>query len=256
MKNKLTAELTVCGFNAVLALAETHPNKIKRLFFNKDRAKAFGPTCKYLAENKKPYRLVEDEELFKLSKTEHHQGVVAIISMPELPELTHETMAQWAAEAKNILILEDIGNSHNLGAIARSAAFFGIKAIVLHDTGKASEITTSAYRVAEGGMEHVELFCTADLGSVVEGLPEAYRIIGADHRGRFTINEAGAMPTEGKGCAIVLGNEEDGISFRTRRLCSWMVRIPGAGALESLNVAQAAAIFMSRLPVTEKEKPE
>jgi TrmH RNA methyltransferase len=181
---------------------------------------------------------------------------VAIISMPELPELTHETMAQWAAEAKNILILEDIGNSHNLGAIARSAAFFGIKAIVLHDTGKASEITTSAYRVAEGGMEHVELFCTADLGSVVEGLPEAYRIIGADHRGRFTINEAGAMPTEGKGCAIVLGNEEDGISFRTRRLCSWMVRIPGAGALESLNVAQAAAIFMSRLPVTEKEKPE
>ena len=133
MRNKLTDELAICGLKAVLAAVEFHPETINRLFLREDRFNLFTKTCKKLAERKRPYKICENEELERISKSVHHQGVVAMIREPAVEPLTREDLDLWAQEGKTGLILHEIGNDHNLGAIARAAAFFDSHFLVLNE---------------------------------------------------------------------------------------------------------------------------
>ena len=91
-------ELAVCGFEAVKALAAEHPEKISRLFFAGSRAKMFGSLCKYLAQRKRLYRLVQsDAELEKLCGSVHHQGVVAMIEEPHITAVTPKKLQCYCA---------------------------------------------------------------------------------------------------------------------------------------------------------------
>ena len=104
MGKKFEKELPVCGFESCLALAKYHPEKISRLFFSEKRAKQFGEVCKYLASNKRLYRIVSDDELEKLSESVHHQGVTAMIFEPEIPVLEHEEINLWAQNKEHVLM--------------------------------------------------------------------------------------------------------------------------------------------------------
>jgi RNA methyltransferase, TrmH family len=261
MKNKLLGELAVCGYNAVKALCLRHPEKVKRLFFNARRSRDFKEICIQLAAHKRQYRLVEDEELVKLAKSEHHQGAVAMIDIPEIRELDSATVKGWIAEKRPVVILEDLGNANNLGAIVRSAAFFGVKDIVLAYTSASAagdalksdlsaksdepELSTAAYRIAEGGMEYVEIHRTKDIAALLSVMD--FPLIGTDHAAKKNLGEPGALPSSKSAFGIIFGNEETGLSPRARKLCAALVRIPGSGMMESLNVAQAVAVFLSRL---------
>jgi RNA methyltransferase, TrmH family len=250
MKNKMLGELAVCGFNAVKALCLRHPENVKRLFFNAKRSRDFKEICSQLAAQKRPYRLVEDEELVKLAKSEHHQGAVAMIDIPEIRELDTATVKGWLADKRPIIVLEDLGNANNLGAIVRSAAFFGVKDIVLassasDESAAEPELSTAAYRIAEGGMEYVDIHRTRDLSAVIAAMD--FTLIGTDHAAKKALGEAGSLPPSKSAFGIVFGNEETGLSPRARKLCAALVRIPGSGMMESLNVAQAVTVVLSRL---------
>jgi len=254
MKNKQTRELAVCGFEAVRALAERHPEKIQRLFFNQDRARFFGAACKALAARKGVYRVVEsDAELERLAQSVHHQGVVAMIREPEIPLLDAETLAGWKDSKTRVLALDRVGNANNLGAIVRSAAFFGVGEIVIGADDEQAEITTSSYRVAQGGMEHVRIWRAPSAAWLVAGTAGRMTRIGADHRARNRLSdlrelvcaEGGKAPDQG--VVIVMGNEETGLSGEVKSACDHLVRIPGTGDIESLNVAQAATLFLYEL---------
>ena len=105
MRNRFTDELAVCGLNAVIAAAEHNPEQINRLFLREDRLKQFSGVCKNLAERKRPYKICEDEELEKICKTTHHQGVVAMILLPALEPLSREDVEAWSREGKTGLVL-------------------------------------------------------------------------------------------------------------------------------------------------------
>ena len=254
MRNKLTDELAVCGINAVIAVAEYHPEQINRLFLREDRLKSLTGICKSLAERKRPYKICEDEELEKICKTNHHQGVVAMILLPALEPLSREDLQDWSQEGRTGLVLHSVGNDHNLGAIARSAAFFDAKYIVISEGDPEARLSTSAYRIAEGGMEHVTV---RSVRSSVAFLRDASRhllTIGADTRARWRIGDLPRLVAEKQkakgarpGMAVVLGNEEAGLPDEVKNACSALVRVPGTGLMESLNVAQAATLFMHRI---------
>ena len=287
MRNKLTDELAICGVNAVAAAAEYHPDNINRLFLREDRLRSFTGICKKLAERKRPYKLCEDEELERICKTVHHQGVVAMIYAPELRPLTREDLDDWSQNGKTGLVLPSIGNDHNLGAIVRSAAFFDASIIILPaesredaiPSGKEkpsdedpssnednpSYVTTSAYRIAEGGMEHVRIFTVRSITAFLKDASRCLVTIGTDMRARQRIRDLPQIITEQSdrmsrrrtaqtteknprpGIALVLGNEETGLSREIKDNCSILVRIPGTGFMESLNVAQAANLFLYEL---------
>jgi TrmH RNA methyltransferase len=248
MRNKLTDELAVCGMNAVLAIIEHNSEKINRLFLREDRLKSLGGICKQLAERKRPYKLCDDEELERICKSVHHQGVAAMIEEPQVPLMTKEELDLWADERRTGLILHSVGNDHNLGAIARAAAFFDAHFIILNNKDTEARLTTSAYRVAEGGFEHLTVRSVTNTAAFLKDASKKIYVIGADTRSRMRIGDLNALVKDAKGkrlpAALVLGNEETGLPKEVKDQCTSLLRIPGTGNIESLNVSQAAALFL------------
>ena len=253
MRNKLTDELAVCGMNAALAVGEHHPQSINRLFLREDRLKSFSGICRQLAERKRPYKICDDEELERICKSVHHQGVVAMIEEPVVEPLSMEDLELWANEGKTGVVLNSIGNDHNLGAIARAAAFFDASFIVLNEKDTAftdeTRLTTSAYRVAEGGLEHLTVRKINNTAAFLKDASKKLITIGTDTRARMRISDLKSI-VKGKqqagrpGIALVLGNEELGLPQNVKEQCSHLLRIPGIGNIDSLNVSQAAALFL------------
>ena len=247
-------ELAVCGFEAVKALAAEHPKKISRLFFAGSRAKIFGTLCKYLAQRKRLYRLVQsDAELEKLCGSVHHQGVVAMIAEPHVAAVTPEQMKRWETEKAAVLLCDRVGNANNLGAVIRSAAFFGIEHIVISGEDAQAQLTPSAYRIAQGGMEFITLYTTPSAEHFLK-MSSGYLVrIGADHRAYRSLKDIPSVVQPDEAVVIVLGNEEHGISAEAKKLCDVLVKISGSGAIESLNVAQAGTLFCSALAELRRE---
>jgi TrmH RNA methyltransferase len=259
MHNKLTDELAVCGFNAAVSLCEHHPENINRLFLREDRLKSFTGICKQLAERRRPYKLCEDEELERICKSVHHQGVVAMIFAPAIEPLTRDDLDLWAREGKTGLLLCSVGNDHNLGAIIRAAAFFDAPFVVLTEGDAEARLSTSAYRVAEGGMDHVTVRKVSNPGAFLKDASKEIVAFGTDVRARLRISDMKTVirnhrdkdskPDMGgrPGIVLALGNEETGLPAGVKENCSALFRIPGTGSIESLNVSQAAALFLHEM---------
>jgi len=237
-------ELAVCGFEAVKALAAEHPERISRLFFAGSRARAFGTLCKYLAQRKRLYRLVQsDTELEKLCGSVHHQGVVAMIEEPRIPVVTPAQIERWEKDKAAVLMCDRIGNANNLGALIRSAAFFGMEHIVISGEDAQAQLTPSAYRIAQGGMEFVNLYTAPSAELFLKACSGSLVRIGADHRAYRSLKDIPAVIRADEAIAVVLGNEEHGITAEAKKLCDVLIKIGGSGNIESLNVAQAGTLF-------------
>jgi TrmH RNA methyltransferase len=240
-------ELKLCGLAAVRARFARDPDSIQRLFFDYATGRQIGVICKVLAQAKKVYRCVEPAELEKIAGSIHHGGIVAVVAPPALRVAAAGDVRQWAKRGEAVLVLDRIGNAHNLGAIARTAAFFGVPRLVLPEDAAAARPTDAAHRVAEGGFEHLEVWQVKDLAAFARELAAAgYDVVGAATRGG---RPDAPRPAGRKPLALLLGNEEDGLASEVAAACSRLVTIPGNGKIESLNVSVAAAVLMWELLV-------
>ena len=242
-------EVAVCGLAAVRALFARHGNEIKRLYFDQATSRQVGIITRVLASSKKVYRVVEPLELEKISGTTHHGGIVAVIAARPLRPPRPEEPAGWARRREPLLLLDRIGNAHNLGALVRTAAWFGVPRLVLPEHPQAARPGEAAWRVAEGGMEGVEFFLVQNLAGFCRELAPHYDVVGASLRGKELQPARGPRRVEpgapaAKPVALVLGNEEHGLAEDVAAACTRLVKIPGTEAVESLNVAAAAAVFM------------
>ncbi len=237
-------ELKICGLAAVRARFARDAGSIQRLYFDYETGRKVGLMCKALAATKRVYRCVEGPELEKIAGTIHHGGIVAVVPAPVLATPSPEDIRRWAEHRTPVLLLERIGNAHNLGAIARTAGFFGVTHLVLPRAPDAAVPTDAAFRVAEGGLEAVEVHQVAQLPAFARQLGAAgYDVVGAATRGgRAAIGSHGGKPT-----ALVLGNEERGLSPEMEKACTRLVTIPARGPVESLNVSVAAAVLIWEL---------
>ncbi len=255
MKNTKRNELAVCGFATVKKLEKNHPEKITRLFFTEEVAPKFGGLCKKLAKQHGIYNQKPAEDLEKLSGTVHHQGVVAMIEAPVIEQLDSSVTDSWAEKGENAILLDRIGNANNFGAIVRSAAFFGIKNIIIPMDEAQSSITTSSYRVAEGGMEYVNIYCIRSTARLLEALKGKMVRVGTSLDAKKPVSALNEIAKKGKPVLIILGNEESGISDVVKQNCDEQVIIPWGGMadgqkeslVDSLNVAQASSIIFYEL---------
>ncbi len=253
MKNTKRNELAVCGFATVKKLEKNHPEKIRRLYFTEEVAPKFGGLCRKLAKNHGIYNQKPAGDLEKLSGTVHHQGVVAMIEAPEIQPLDSDITDSWVENHENAVLLDRIGNANNFGAIVRSAAFFGIKNIVIPLDEAQSSITTSSYRVAEGGMEYVNIYSVRSSARLLEAMQGKMIRIGTSLDAKKKVGDLLEMQKSmgDRPFLVVLGNEEQGISDVVKKNCDELVIIPWAGmsdgveesCIDSLNVAQASSII-------------
>jgi len=267
-------ELKLCGLAAVRARWQRDPASIKRLYFDYATGRKIGVMCKALSAARKIYRCVEPAELEKIAATVHHGGIVAVVEEPSLRTPTPHDVQTWAEQRAPLLLIDRVGNAHNLGALARTAAFFGVPHLVLRSDPAAARPNDAAYRVAEGGFEALTVWTVRDLPAFLHELSAAgYDVIGAATRGapalgrnsKFEIrnpkqvgqnskletrnSERGVQNPEPetrnpKPVALVLGNEEQGLAPEVAAACSRLVTIPGSGQVESLNVSVAGAVLM------------
>ncbi len=234
-------EMNLCGVVAVQARFQRDAGSIKRLFFDQETGRRLGMICKALAASRKVYRCVEPAELEKIAGSIHHGGVIAVVDAPKLREPDARTIAQWKEKRAPLVLLDRIGNAHNLGAIARTAAFFGVRHIVIPAHPQAALPGEAAFRVSEGGLEQLEVWRTKNLAGLMQDLASAgYDVAGAAARGGKPVALVGGKNL----VALVLGNEEHGLAPAVEKACTRLVTIPGSGRVESLNVSVAGAVLM------------
>jgi len=234
------AELRLHGLNAVRAVFRHRPGDIRKLYLAQDRIPVLQPLLKWCVANRVGYRVVEADDLRKLAASAHHEGVVAdVLRREPLPLL--EWLEGHGGGPACLLWLDGVGNPHNLGAILRSAAHFGIAAVLLPaESGLA--LSGAAARVAEGGAEVVPLLRMPDEPDAMAALRAAGFCLAA------TVVEGGAdlfataLPDR---LVYVLGAEGEGMDRGLAARCDLQVSIPGTGAVESLNVASATAVMLA-----------
>lgn len=238
------AFIRIAGFSAVSALFKSAPDRVERLFFDEKSAARAKGFCTVMAKARKPYRLVPVDEIDRIAGTPMHGGIVAVARPRGVLPFEPEKARAWAADGRLLLILDGVGNPHNLGAIMRTSAFFGLPRVVLSDHPQQALPSDASYRVAEGGFEHIDVYRAPRFASQLARLRGVYRVVGAAPNGRASIP---AHVKNDLPLALILGNEEHGLPKETLAACDEIIAIEGSGQVESLNVAAAAAILIHTL---------
>ena len=164
-----------------------------------------------------------------------HQGVAGIFN--PLPDQALEDVI--ASGAQRLVVLDQISDPQNLGAIFRSAAAFGFAAII-RQTRNAPDITGVAAKAAVGAVERVAECRVVNIARTLETLnAEGYHTVGLAGGGRNTVGKAVQGASK---LVLVLGAEGPGLRPAVAKACAELARIPIAAEMESLNVSNAAAI--------------
>nr|VUD34540.1 tRNA/rRNA methyltransferase yfiF [Raoultella sp. NCTC 9187] len=238
LRRQRAEETRVYGENACQALFQSRPDAIVRAWFVQSVTPRFKEALRWMAANRKAYHVVDEAELAKASGTEHHGGVCFLIK-----KRNGTSVAQWVAKADAedcVLALEDVGNPHNLGAIMRSCAHFGVKGVVVQDAGMLE--SGAAIRTAEGGAEHVEPITGDSFLDTLEQFRAAgYAIVSTSSHNGTPLYKA-ELP---KKMVLALGQERDGLSDAAISSADLNVAIEGTGNVESLNVSVATGVLLA-----------
>ena len=174
----------------------------------------------------------------KLGSETVHQG--ALLTAEPLPQPSFDELAARVAEGHPLVVLDQVTDPHNVGAILRSAAVFQAAGLVLMRR-HAPPLSGALAKAASGALEHVPVALVPNLARALEELADrGVRRIGLDGEADILIEQADVSGP----IALVLGSEGRGLRRLTREACDQLVRIGGSGAIASLNVSNAAAIAM------------
>lgn len=234
-------ELRLYGMNAVNAVFERRPEAIRKLYLEESRIPRAKALLAWCVKHRVGYRVVETADLDRLAGSQHHEGIVADVLKVE-PRPLRDWLAQLPAGPAVAIWLDGVGNPHNFGAILRSAAHFGVSALLLPQ-GSSLALSGAAARVAEGGAEHVPLVRLGEPATAIDALREAGFLLAATIvRDGMDLFSTG-LPER---LVYVMGAEGEGMDVNLAAACDARVSIPGTGAVESLNVAAATAVFLSQ----------
>jgi 23S rRNA (guanosine2251-2'-O)-methyltransferase len=219
------------GRHAVLAALANPERRIERVLATREFAE------RHSAELGGKVELFSREDLaHRLPEGAVHQGIAALVAPLEEPQL--EDVLARCGENALVLALDQVTDPHNVGAILRSAAAFGVAGLVVTERHAPADTGVLA-KAASGALEIVPLVRAVNLARALEQLKEAgFWLFGLDERGDTAL---GDLDLAGRAC-IVLGAEGEGLRRLTAEKCDRLVTIPTNPQLAALNVSNAAAI--------------
>jgi len=228
------------GFHAVTVRLKTAPESVAEVHVDATRRDA---RMRQFIERAQAAgaRLVEsdDERLTRLAGSARHQGVVARVT-PLAPRHSLDEVLDEVQGPPLVLVLDGVTDPHNLGACLRVADGAGAHAVVApkdHAVG----LNATVAKVASGAAETVPYLMVTNLARSLNEMKERdIRVIGTSDDAERTLYDVDL----GGPVALVLGAEGPGLRQLTRKTCDELVRIPMAGAVESLNVSVAAGICL------------
>lgn len=183
---------------------------------------------------------VARQKLDAMSQTKNHQGVIALVSAHEYVEV--EDILQHAkdkGEAPFIILLDEITDPHNLGAILRTAECAGAHGVIIPKR-RSVGLTPIVGKTSAGAVEHMPVARVTNLASAIEDLKkEGLWIACADMDGEvyYKANLTGAL-------GLVIGSEGNGVGRLVKEKCDFTVSMPMYGKITSLNASVAASLLM------------
>jgi len=229
----------ICGRNPVIEALKSGRSLNKVIAASGSEHYFLAQIKELCKERKIPFQLAERSRLDAIAKDNH--GVVAYASPYDYVEIADILeVAANRNEPPFILILAEVEDPHNLGAIMRTAECAGVHGLIIAKHG-AVPMTETVVRVAAGAAEYLPVARVANLNNEIKELKEAGLWV------------AGAHMTDAKVCwgadltgplAIVMGSEGKGIPPLVAKNCDFMVKIPMHGNITSLNVSASAAVLV------------
>lgn len=192
-------------------------------------------------ETGKPVKNVSRQELDKLAGTTHHQGIACRVK--DIQTYGLEDLIRQAKKPGLIVCLDEIQDPHNVGAILRTCDCVGADGVLLTKHNSAG-LTPAAIKASTGAAYTVPVSIVTNLSSALKQLKkEGYWIIGTDMDNARDYREGiYDVPV-----ALVIGNEGKGISSLVKKQCDYMVKLPMAGTISSLNASVACAVVLYQI---------
>lgn len=183
---------------------------------------------------------VVKQKLDEMSQTKNHQGVIAIVSEHEYAEISDILKAaDEKGEKPFIIILDNITDPHNLGAVIRTAECAGAHGIIIPKR-RSVGLTATVGKTSAGAIEYMPVARVTNISQTIDDLKkEGIWIACADMGGDDYFN----APLDGA-IALVIGSEGDGVSRLVKEKCDFVVSIPMYGKISSLNASVAAGLLM------------
>lgn len=234
------------GQHAVAAALDNPRRKIRRLTLTAEAEKNWAATIDAARQSHQlpGTEVVDKPELERLLPPGAvHQGIAALCE--PLPAPAIEDLVRMAADHPEavVMVLDQVTDPHNVGAIVRSAAAFGALAVVVPDR-HAPEETGALAKAASGALERLPLVRVTNVVRALDQLKQAgFWVAGMAGEAERTL---ASQNLSGK-LALVMGAEGDGLRRLTREHCDFLVKLPMTGAVESLNVSNAAAVALYEL---------
>jgi TrmH RNA methyltransferase len=242
-----TDEEVVFGYRAGLAALSRRADEVLRVHYAEGMRRAVDDALSGTITQAIDRIETPEERLARIAGSTHHEGL-CVVTTPRRFASTGELADVLVDRKGAALALDRVRNPYNIGAMLRSAAFFGIDAALLGSAAPHPALPPDAIRVAEGGVEHLVVARTTDLAETLGRLRgRGVQVFGAESEASAPVFGF-AFP---RPMVLVLGHEREGLGDRVRAQCDALVSIPGSGAVRSLNVAAAASVLMAEIARAE-----
>lgn len=235
---KKNQEMKVYGRHASLSIFKHRPEDIIRIYITQEGVFDFRPLVRHCVDNKLAYHIVDKAEIDSITRATHHENIALVVKTKKLPSVKE----LFSQEGRVLfLALEEVENPHNLGAIMRTAAHYGVTGI-LYQAKVPVALTGSAIRTAEGGAETVPAIHLEGWSEVFDLAKRGgFKILGTSgHEGESLFKTTFPEKT-----ILFLGAEGEGLSDRMLKKMQGLITIPGTGSVESLNVSNATAAVLT-----------
>ncbi len=228
------------GTRAVIEAIKTGKTIDKVLIKKGLKNELFSELLQLLKENGIAPQFVPVEKINRFTR-KNHQGVIALLSPIEFDNIDNVLPGIFETGATPlILVLDQITDVRNFGAIARSAECAGVNTIIIPEKGMA-RIGADAVKTSAGAIHHLPICKVVNLEKTIRFLKDSgIRIVAATEKGDKTYTSADFTGP----LAIVMGSEDTGISPNILKLTDEQLRIPILGQIESLNVSVSAALMI------------
>ncbi|HLR20391.1 MAG TPA: 23S rRNA (guanosine(2251)-2'-O)-methyltransferase RlmB [Tissierellaceae bacterium] len=244
-------DIYVTGRNPIIELLKTD-RKIDKIFIAKGSPK--GSIKKIVGMAKDKNILIQEvgkSRLDAISEGSAHQGIAALVS-----GFKYSGIDDILEKARNnnqspfVIILDQIEDPHNLGAIIRTAEAAGVHGIIIPKR-RSAQVNQTVYKSSSGAVEHMLIADVTNISDTISKLKdEGLWIYGADMNG-----ESYYFDTDLKGAvALVIGNEGKGISRIVKEKCDVLIKIPMLGSISSLNASASAAVLIYEVLRQNNEK--
>lgn len=221
------------GFHTVQEALRFPKRKILRLWGTESQIQRLMPEIE--KRHLLPQITTQDYISHLLPPHSVHQGLL-LEALP-LPPLHLEDLPPHGV----VLILDQVTDPHNIGAILRTGAAFGVTALITLQRSTPA-LKGALAKSASGGLEHVPVIAVVNLARSLETLKDlGYQCIGLEASGSSFLHELSLQPP----LALVLGSEGQGLRRLTKEKCDYLARLPLAGPLQSLNVSNACTMALT-----------